>query len=188
MKNRYILILIVLSFLLGIFLSVIYFKNITETEPILSENKTELQSGVYKDLVFQSLKKNGDDYYVKFSKQQEDKIFPKYCYNNGVFTEDFEKGCVAQGRPLQDKINSEIEIQKEYKISGNIDLIHYDNDSLKKSRELVSVEKFFNLINKIEKLDEDYFYGNIIEEPQKWSFDISMINGEIVLMSQVYQE
>lgn len=184
MKNRHILILIFLFFVLGFFVYKIYFYNKLENINNLTLEKIETKSGFYKDLKFQSLRKDGDSYYIKFSKQQEDKIFPDYCYQDNVFVENFENNCVAQGRPLQDKIKPDIKLEKEYKITGNVDLIHKNIID----RELLSINKFFNLINKENAISPNYYYGNIIEEPENWSFDISIINEEINLMSQVYKE
>lgn len=173
MKKVYVIILILLFFALGFFVSKIYFTD-----------KEKPDSGVYNELSFQSLRKEGNDYYLKFSKQEEEKVFPEYCYQNGVFVENFDNDCVIQGRPLQDKINPEIDLSKEYKISkdGVIELITYDNGPMTFS--LTSISSYYKYIN-----DKDYeLNSDITRDPKAYNFEVFMLNGEIINLRQIYQE
>lgn len=197
MKNIYILILILISFTSGFFVSKINFNDkVKNVDNSLSYN-AEPKSGVYEQLVFENLKKIGDDYYIKFSKQEEDVPPTKECLEFKGITDSEDDPCPRTALLPREKLNPEIDLSKEYKVYrdnfnyGDVELIYYiyhNKDYFRESRELISVEKFFNLINNTEKLDIGYYYGGIIDNPERWSFNVTFVNGEVVLMSQIYQQ
>lgn len=187
MKNSLIIILVAVSFILGFFVSKFYFQTKTSETTRLSD---ALGSGVYNDLYFESLRKEGDSYYVKFSKQLEDRKLPAKCYSadGGIISNEEYGDCFKQGRPLDTKLLPDIDLSKEYKFAdkGIVGLLIYSEDYKWVVGEL-TMDEFYDLINKTIKTDINY-YGGVINEPQKWGFEVVMINGEIENMSQIYQE
>jgi hypothetical protein len=186
-----------LSIAVGIFAGVylcasdfIHFPAQNTKDDVITRNEV---SGLFHDLYFKSIRKADYTYYVTFSEQMEDLKLPEKCYADGA-SNDME-GCALVGRPLQKKEIPDIDLSKEYKINAQakVLLISYDNKlpdpvvGVGGSIHAIYPDLFYGLLNGTEKPSIQY-YGGILEDPTLWGFDVTMINGEIMLMEQVYQQ
>jgi hypothetical protein len=187
MKKIYLINLILILLILGFSLSKFYQKTNFENN---NDNKDviELKSGIYKDLYFENLRKEGDRYYIKFSRQEEDEVFPDYCYQNGVFVENFENSCVRYGRPMKDKINPDIDLSKEYILSNTatVDLITYDERHASYFYNM-SISTFYKYLNNTEE-PPVVFYSFSSKDYEFLSFDVTFTEGEISNLRDIYRE
>lgn len=189
MKKIWIIILIIISFVLGVFVSKVYFKeNIKSSISTEQNNKpTEVkQSGVYKDLYFQNLRKDGDIYYIKFSKQKEGLPLPEKCHSENL-SEEEDLNCIMIGKSTQVKTLADIDLSKEYKFSNNglVELITYDSKYL--TFVDLGVGTFYKYLNNLEKPWSN-FYSFSSNNLEYLSFDVTMIDGEIANLKEVYKE
>ncbi len=184
MKKKYTILGIISSTIIIIIILFFYFGdiNILNNCHYKVTDNYEKPNGIYSLLQFENLRYDKGDYYIKFSRQLEPAFCNKECEEYGV------GGSLA---PVEKK-NSEINLKKEYKFvnnwSQNVNLIYYNDDSSRESIESISIADFFDYINHNKILTRGYYYSSIIEEPQKWDFHVVFLNGEIVSITQIYQQ
>lgn len=190
MKKTEVILIAIIAFLLGICFWYIYTSQIhpVTLSQNTSQENSKIISGQFTDLQFQSLRKDGSNYYIKFSEQKEDWRAPEKCkliHEDDIVMEEKYPECVRYGRPLQTKTPTDIDLSKEYKFntSGSVNLINVIHGA----EELISINRFYDYINKIDTPNEQY-YGSVIDNPKLWGFNVTFVNGDIAVMTQVYQE
>lgn len=187
MKKKYTILGIISTTIIIIIILFFYFGDIN----ILNNchykiiNNYEKPNGIYSLLQFENLRYDNGNYYIKFSRQLEPAFCNKECEEYGV------GGSLL---PIERK-EPEINLEKEYKFIKNIDnsfknvnLFYFNNDSSRQSVESILISDFFEYINHNTTLDEGYYYGSVVDNPQEWWFHAVFINGEIVSISQIFQQ
>lgn len=189
MKKTEVILIAIIAFLLGVFSFYLYNLKTNQVQMKITanmqNNNQTSQSGRYERLQFESLKRVGDTFYIKFSKQLESVPRSNNCAVDGS-DDGIKPGC----NPIdlyQTKINPDINISKEYAFTnyGTVTLISYDifNDSWTES---LPVDFFHKYITKSEKPKVQY-YGGSVENPTSVKFNVIMLDGEIVNISEVYE-
>lgn len=151
------------------------------------KTKNESFSGSYKNLYFENLRKDGNSYYIKFSRQEEKKPLPEICKSLDELTEEQDFYCMLESKETQSKIPSDIDISKEYRFVNDSSIVELYSYSGEIKNVPISVEVFYDYIQE-EKPSTEEDYGGVLENPQNWGFDVTIKNGKVTNIKQIYQE